>query len=35
MFKQIYGVIVGGISIAVLASVGFLVYQRVQSSEVS
>jgi hypothetical protein len=35
MFKQIYGVIVGGVSVALLCSLGFLVYQRVQNSEVS
>jgi hypothetical protein len=35
MFKQIYAVIIGGVSVAVIASIGFVVYQRIQSSEVS
>jgi hypothetical protein len=35
MFKQVYGLVIGGISVAVLASVGFVVYQRIQNSETS
>jgi hypothetical protein len=35
MFKQIYGVLIGGISVTILGSVGFLIYSRIQNAEVS